>query len=88
MTQAFVLAKGAAGTTDTPDGKSRILFRVADIRPAAAATKEQRDALAGELKGMLEGDMLTSFVAALQSRQGVTVNDAEFRRLTGADRAQ
>ena len=88
VTQAFILAKGAAGTTDTPDGKSRILFRVADIRPAAAATKEQRDALAGELKGMLEGDMLTSFVAALQSRQGVTVNDAEFRRLTGADRAQ
>jgi peptidyl-prolyl cis-trans isomerase D len=85
VTQAFVLAKGAAGTTDTADGKSRILFRVADVRPAPPATKEQRETLTGELKSQLTGDIMSSYVAALQDRLGVTINQAELRRITGAD---
>lgn len=88
VTQAFILAKGAAGTTDTADGKSRILFRVAEIRPAAPATKEQREALAGQLREQMQGDFLSSYVAALQDRLGVNINQAELRRVTGADAAQ
>ncbi|MEQ1710821.1 MAG: SurA N-terminal domain-containing protein [Hyphomicrobium sp.] len=88
VTQAFILTQGAAGTTDTADGKSRILFRLAEIRPAPAATKEQREALAGELKAQMQGDAVSSYVAALQDRLGVTINQAELRRVTGADAAQ
>lgn len=88
VTQAFILAQGAAGTTDTADGKSRILFRVAEIRPAPPATKEQREALASELKDGFQADAVSSYVAALQERFGVTINQAEFRRITGADAAQ
>jgi peptidyl-prolyl cis-trans isomerase D len=88
VTQAFVLAPGAAGTTDTADGKSRILFRVVEVRPAAAPTKEQRETLAGELKSQLQGDAVTSYVAALQQRLGVSINQAELRRISGADSAR
>ena len=88
VTQAFILTQGAAGSTDTADGKSRILFRVAEIRPAPTATKEQRETLVGELKAQMQGDAVSSYVAALQDRLGVTINQAELRRVTGADAAQ
>ena len=83
VSQAFALPKGGAGTTDTADGKSRILFRVVDVKPAPPMTKEQRDTLVGELRGNLQGDVVQSYVAALQARYGVTINQAELRRLTG-----
>ncbi len=88
VAQAFILVQGAAGTTDTADGKSRILFRVVEVRPAPPATKEQRDALATELKDEFRGDAVSSYVAALQERLGVTINQAELRRISGADAAQ
>lgn len=88
VTQAFALAKGAAGTTDTADGKSRILFKVVDIRAAAPATREQRETLANELKTQLQGDLISSYVAALQDRLGVTINQPELRRISGADAAR
>lgn len=83
VTQAFVLAKGAAGSTDSPDGASRILFRVVDVRPAQPATKEQREVITNELRDQLQGDVLSSYVAALQERLGVTINQPELKRLTG-----
>jgi len=85
VTQAFAVNKGAAGTTDTADGKSRILFRVKDVIPAAPITKEQRETLAADVRAQMQGDVLSSYVAALQDRLGVTINQAELRRLTGAD---
>ncbi|PPD28684.1 MAG: peptidylprolyl isomerase [Hyphomicrobium sp.] len=88
VTQAFVLAKGAAGTTDTPDAKSRILFKVVDVRPAAPATKEQRETLSNELKSQIQGDLISSYVTALQDRLGVTINQAELKRISGADAAR
>lgn len=85
MAQAFVLAQGAAGATDTADGATRIVFRVNEIRPAPPATKEQREALVADLSSQLQGDAVTSYVNALQQRLGVSINQVELRRVTGAD---
>jgi peptidyl-prolyl cis-trans isomerase D len=83
--QAFALPKGGAGYADTSDGKSRVLFRVTDIIPAAAPEKEQSDKVARELKNDLENDLLLAYVTSLRDRLGVTVNHAELKRATGTE---
>ena len=84
--QAFAVAKGGATATDTTDGKSRIVLKVVDIVPAPALGKEQADKLQADLARQLQQDRLAEYVAALQDRLGVSINEAEFRRSTGADR--
>lgn len=83
IAQAFALPKGGAGTTTTADGKSRIVFRVTEIKAAPEPTKEQADALAGELRTELKDDVMSEYVGALKRSLGVSVNEEAFRRLTG-----
>jgi len=84
--QAFAIPKGGAGTTDTTDGKSRIVLKVTEITPAPALGKEQAERLQADLARQMQTDRLAEYVAALQDRLGVRINEAEFRRATGADR--
>jgi len=88
MAQAFALAKGGAGHAETSDGKSRVVFRVVDIIPAAAPSKEQSDKVAKDLKAELQNDLLLAYVAALEQRLGVRIDEKELKRATGADEAQ
>lgn len=81
---AFTLPKGGAGSAETSDRASRVVFKVKDIIPASEPSKEQSDKLASEVRGSLEGDVLLAYVAALKSDFGVTVNEAELKRATGA----
>lgn len=83
VAQAFALPAGGVGTTDSADGKSRIVFRVAEIKPAGEPTKEQAAALAKELSEEMRDDIMSEYVGALKRSLGVTVNEAAFRRLTG-----
>jgi peptidyl-prolyl cis-trans isomerase D len=85
MAQAFSLGAGKAGSAETSDGKSRVVFRVKEIKPAPAPTKEQTERLTGELTDILRDDYLSAYVAALEGRQKPEINDKEFRRITGAD---
>lgn len=85
MAQAFTLPVGRASSAETSDGKSRVVFRVKEIKPAPAPTKEQTDKLSQELSDVLRDDMLNAYVAALESRDKAQINDREFRRVTGAD---
>ncbi|MGE0857042.1 MAG: SurA N-terminal domain-containing protein, partial [Hyphomicrobiaceae bacterium] len=64
IAQAFVLRKGAAGSSDSPDNTTRTVFQVKDVTAAPAPTKEQADKIAKELAGQLEGDMIASYVGA------------------------
>lgn len=88
IAQAFSIPVGMGGAAETADRKSRVVFRVKEIKPAAEPTKEQSDKLKGELAEDLREDMLSSYVAALENKLGWTVNDKEFRRITGADVGQ
>ena len=86
--QAFAMPKGGAGYADTADGKSRTVFQVKDIIPAAAVTKDQSDKIAKELSGDLENEFLIAYIASLRDRLGVTINHAELNRATGAETGQ
>lgn len=83
VTQAFALKKGGAGSSDTADGKSRIVFRVAAINAAPPPTKEQAELIEKELASQLQNDHVTEYVLALQERLGVSVNQSVLRRATG-----
>lgn len=83
VAQAFALPKGGAGSAESPDNKSRTVFQVKEITPAAAASKEQTAKLSKELEGALENDALAAYVGALQQQLGVTVNQAAFDRVRG-----
>jgi hypothetical protein len=82
---AFGLAKGKVAHTASADNKSRTIVRVVDIKPAPAPTPEQVERLTTELRGQLQNDAIALYVAALRAQQGSTINDAAFKRLTGAD---
>ncbi len=83
VAQAFALPKGGAGSAETADGKSRDVFRVKEIVPAPAPSKEQTARIKTELDGNLERDALTAYVGALQSRLGSSINREAFDRLRG-----
>ena len=85
VAKAFTLAKDKAGSAATMDGKSRIVFKVTEITPAPAPTKEQREHLSKDLLSQLTDEVLSEYVVALQDRLGTHVNEAEFRRATGAE---
>jgi peptidyl-prolyl cis-trans isomerase D len=85
MQQAFALPKGKSGSAATVDGASRVVFRVADIKAAAPATAEELKKLVTEMRQEMQNDLFNSYMAGLQERQGVTINDAVLKRVTGAD---
>jgi peptidyl-prolyl cis-trans isomerase D len=85
VAKAFTLAKDKAASAATTDGKSRIVFKVTEITPAPAPTKEQREHLTKDLQSQLTDEVLSEYVVALQDRLGTHVNEAEFRRATGAE---
>jgi peptidyl-prolyl cis-trans isomerase D len=82
--QAFALPKGGATSAPTVDGKGRIVLRVADVTPAPAPTPEQTDRLKNELARQLQSDVLAEYVAGLQTRYGLSVNDAALKQALGA----
>ncbi|HEY7669247.1 MAG TPA: SurA N-terminal domain-containing protein [Hyphomicrobium sp.] len=83
--QVFTLNKDKAGSAPTADGKSRTVFKVTEITPAPAPTKEQRDKIAKELKNQLTDEALSEYVIALQSRLGAHINQDEYKRAVGAE---
>ncbi len=85
MAQAFAMKVGEFSNTETADGKSRTIFRVDEIKKAPDPSKELTAQLQGELRQQLRTDSIAAYIAALQQRFGVEINQAQFRRVTGAD---
>jgi peptidyl-prolyl cis-trans isomerase D len=88
VTQAFALAQGKAGSTDTADKLGRIVFKVTDIKPADAPTKEQLEKLSTDISRQIQIDAVDAYVAALQDKIGVTINESELRRMAGSAQTQ
>jgi peptidyl-prolyl cis-trans isomerase D len=86
--QAFVVAKDGATWAASPDGKLRVVLKVVDVKPAPAPEKADLDRLRMDVRRQMERDVLGEYLAALQARIGVSVNEAAYRRLIGADRQQ
>jgi peptidyl-prolyl cis-trans isomerase D len=85
---AFTLPKGGATSALTTDGKARIILRVADIVPAPPPSAEQTANLKAELGRQLQNDVLAEYLAGLQARYGVSINDAELKTALGTGGGQ
>ena len=83
VAQAFVLTKGKAGSADSSDKQTRTVFRVIEVTPVAAPTKDELDKLAKTMEMDLSNQTLTEYTEALKSRLGANVNEAELKRALG-----
>jgi peptidyl-prolyl cis-trans isomerase D len=86
--QAFALPASRALSAETRDGASRLVLKVVDVTPAPPPSKDDLAKLQGEIARQMQGDVIGEYVAALQERLGVSVNEAVWRRTIGADRQQ
>ena len=84
--QAFTLPKGRAASAPTTDGKGRSIIRVSEIIPAPAPTPEQTAALKTELNRQLQTDILAEYIAGLQARYGLSLNQEALKQALGGDR--
>ena len=81
--QAFALPKGGATSAPTADGKARIILRVADVIPAPPPTPEQTERLKNELARQMQRTCWPSTSTGLQTRYGLSVNDAALKQALG-----
>jgi peptidyl-prolyl cis-trans isomerase D len=88
VTLAFATPLGAAASAETRDGTSRLVFRVTEIKPAPTPSSEEIDRLRTDIRRQMQGDAIAAYVAALQERLGVRINEAVYQRTIGADRQQ
>jgi peptidyl-prolyl cis-trans isomerase D len=75
LQQAFEYSKGYVSSFPTADGKSRTIFRVADVIAAGTPTADEAAALSAELVRQQRIDVLDQYVAGLRARYGITVNE-------------
>lgn len=85
---AFTQPLGGAASALTTDRATRTVMKIAKITPAGDLPKADADKLATELQRELQNDVLIAYVANLQDKLGVSINEAEFKRITGADTPQ
>jgi peptidyl-prolyl cis-trans isomerase D len=88
VARAFTLARGAAASAETADKKSRIVLKVTDIGTPPPPTKEQAEKLSQELARQRQTEAISEYLAALEVRYGVSVNEAVFRRTIGGEEQQ
>ena len=77
-----VLVKAPAGISFQVE--SPIKFKVVGIDIPKPPSQQQSDAIAADVTRGMQNDVLAEFIAALQDRYKVSVNEAAFRRLGGA----
>jgi peptidyl-prolyl cis-trans isomerase D len=82
----FTLAKGRAASAPTSDNKGRSVIRVAEIIPAPAPTPEQTATVRDELSRQLQSDILGEYLAGLQTRYGLSLNQEALRQALGSER--
>lgn len=82
---AFSLPQGGADSALTVDRGTRVVMKIAKITPAGDLPGSEKDKLVGELRRGLQNDLLIAYVTSLQNRLGVSINDKEVARATGAD---
>ncbi len=82
---AFSLPLSGAGSALTVDRGTRVVMKITKITPAGELPGSEKDKLVGDLRRGLQNDLLIAYVTNLQERLGVSINDKEVARVTGAD---
>jgi peptidyl-prolyl cis-trans isomerase D len=83
VAQAFAFQVGKSSSAETSDKTSRIVFKVAEVTPAPAATKEQLDALSKNVQADLTSQVLNEYTESLKKSLNASVNEAELKRAFG-----
>ncbi len=83
LAQAFVIGKGKAAHAESSDRGSRIVFKVAEIAPAAAPTKEQLEKIASQVQGDFTSQVLNEYAESLKKQYSASVNELELKRAFG-----
>ncbi len=74
VNRAFTLAKGIPAAAPTTDGKSRVIFEIAEIIPPGEAADDEKKQLEERLLQGMRTDVIEQYVLALRNRLGVTTN--------------
>ena len=82
---AFSLPLNGANSALTVDRGSRVVLKVSKVTPAGDLPPADKDKLVTDLRRGLQNDLLIAYVASLQDRLGISINDKEVARVTGAD---
>lgn len=85
---AFTLPVGGVAASETPDGKSRTVQVVQEIKPADEPTKEQADRIRQELRFQYQADAVSLYTASIRQRYPVKVDEAIYRRAIGTEQPQ
>jgi peptidyl-prolyl cis-trans isomerase D len=80
---AFTLPDQGVGNVQLADRPGQALFQVAEIKTAPALDDKQAETLRAELRQTLGVDILTQYVAGLQSDYGVSINNKAVSELLG-----
>ncbi|MEZ5925137.1 MAG: peptidyl-prolyl cis-trans isomerase [Hyphomicrobiaceae bacterium] len=80
---AFSLAKDAAGDAPSADRSEHVIFRLKSIEPPAALTEDTRKNVTARLSQLRAADLAGEYVAGLQQRYGLEINQALYQRLYG-----
>jgi peptidyl-prolyl cis-trans isomerase D len=85
MEVIFTTPKDAAATTEGSAATERLVFRVAEITvPALEAESADAKRMQDELRRAMSEDLLSQYVARLETDVGVTINQAALNQITGA----
>jgi len=85
VNRAFALAPNAAAHAESSDKKSRIVLRVAEINSPPPPSEEQARALRVDIARQMQTDLMAEYLAAVQARFGVSVNEAVYRNTVGQE---
>ena len=85
VAQAFTLPVGGASAAAAERDPGRVVFSVADIVPAPKLADEARTQIQSELQGQQRTDMLSQYLASLQSELGVSIDQTQLVRVLGLD---
>ena len=83
--QAFALPPGSASSSASADGKTRVVFRIPELTRAAPPTKAEADRIRTELQRGMQADNLNAYLSGLQTRYGVSINNAVLAQTLGLD---
>lgn len=83
ISQIFSLRAGAFGSVATVDGKSRILFKVLKVTAPPIATKKIKDRQIALLTRQITDDVMVQYIASLEGKFGVSINQPGLRAALG-----
>lgn len=82
---AFSLPQGGASSLPAADDRSRIVFRLAGITPAAPLDDAKRKTIMTQLGAQGTGAILAAYTASLEKTYGLNIDQALFKQVTGTD---